>query len=390
MTDAPFAEIERPAGSPEVTPVAPAQVDQHRRAVYLSYEAFLRQRLAVLDQERPQQWGRDYSSVAAYRESVAPQRARLKAMLGFWAEPGARGPLKRQPLRTRLETPEFQARWFQLEVLPGLATYGIEMIPRLAVPRPGLVLQHGYGGTPELVCGFTAEANAEDYSYRSLGIRAVRHGFHVVAIHHPSGYGTCAEVEGCIPGHEADGQTYGKNRLHRLAIMGGGTLFGLDMLATSRAVDVLLQTPGILPGRVGIYGLSQGGQTALFLPALDERIQASVCSAYFNTRLLKLIGPHRALCYLDSSEEDKFFSRVVSHFSDSDLVSLIAPRAFAVEAGVRDSSVDFEKSQAEFARAKVHYEKLGRAEQTEFIPHAEGHVSATARAFGFLKEKLSA
>ncbi len=146
--------------------------------------------------------------------------------------------------------------------------------------------------------------------------------------------------------------------------------------------------PGVMPGRIGMYGLSQGGESALFLPALDERIAASVSSAYFNTRLPKLIGPVRATAYLDSPEEDKFFSKVLHYFGDADIVSLIAPRAFAVEAGLKDTSVDFELSAAEFQRARVHFERLGIPGQAEFIPHAEGHVSATARAFEFLKEKL--
>src|SRR5207237_6227226 len=129
-----------------------------------------------------------------------------------------------------------------------------------------------------------------------------------------------------------------------------------------------------------IYGLSQGGQTALYLPAMDPRISASVCSAYFNQRFSKLVGPTRAMSYLDSNEEDKFFSEVVSCFSDSDLVSLIAPRAFAVEAGLHDGSVDFEMSREEFERARVHHEKLRLSGRIEYIPHAEGHISATRRA----------
>jgi hypothetical protein len=137
-----------------------------------------------------------------------------------------------------------------------------------------------------------------------------------------------------------------------------------------------------------MYGLSQGGESALFLPALDERIRAAVCSAYFNWRLRKLVGPHRALTYLDSPEEDKFFTDVIRWFADADLVSLIAPRAFAVEAGRRDSSVDFEKAAAEFQRAAIHYRRLGLPGQIEFIPHAQGHVSATRRAFEFLEEQL--
>jgi hypothetical protein len=137
-----------------------------------------------------------------------------------------------------------------------------------------------------------------------------------------------------------------------------------------------------------MYGLSQGGQTALFLPALDPRIAASVCACYFNDRLPKLIGPTRATSYLDSPEEDKFFSEVVSCFDDADVISLIAPRAFAVEAGLHDHAVDFEKARFAFERAQVHYQRLGIAQRIEFIAHRQGHVSATRRAFKFLEQHL--
>ena len=80
-------------------------------------------------------------------------------------------------------------------------------------------------------------------------------------------------------------------------------------------------------------------------------------------------------------------SDVIRYFSDSDIASLIIPRAFGAEAGLEDSSVDFEKSKDEFQRAKLHYAKLGLTRQIEFIPHAQGHISATRRAFEFLLEK---
>ena len=50
----------------------------------------------------------------------------------------------------------------------------------------------------------------------------------------------------------------------------------------------------------------------------------------------------------------------------ADLTSLILPRAFAVEAGLHDSSVDFEKSRDEFSRARVHYDKLGLGDRVHF------------------------
>lgn len=382
-----WEQIEQPAGLPLVKPVDRAGVEAHRRETYISYETFLRKKLEKLDRDRPEQWHRDYSSVEAYERSVEPMRRRLHQMLGFWIEPAERTPLKMGKREILLEEADFTASRFTLEILPGLSTYAVELAPKHAA-RAGLLVQHGYAGTPEVACGLTANANAEDYSYRSLGLRSVRRGFHVIAVFHPSGYGKQDDEVSGVPGYPHQPSQYGKNRLHRLAIMAGGTLFGLDMLASSRAVDLLLQIPGMDPKRIGIYGLSQGGETALYLPAMDRRISASVCSAYFNHRFRKLIGPARAMSYLDSNEEDKFFSEVISCFSDADLVSLIAPRAFAVEAGQYDSSVDFEMSRDEFLPARQHYEKLHLPDRIEYIPHAAGHISATRRAMEFLVEKL--
>jgi hypothetical protein len=309
-------------------------------------------------------------------------------MFGWWIEPGERAPVIKLDEQPLLETDEFVATRFAVEVFPGLETYGVEMTPKSPGPHRGLLAQHGYGGTPEGICGFGPEANRADYSYRSMGLRAVRHGFHVVAIHHPTTYGA-PEIrsEKPLPTHPEMSMYYGKDRLHRLAVMAGGTLFGLDLMASSRGIDLLVAA-GVSEKRVGMYGVSQGGQTTLYLPALDQRIHAAVSCAYFNWRTPKMLGPVRGGAFIDIDSEDKIFTEIIRCFSDCDVVSLIAPRAFAVESGLHDAAVDIEKGEAEFQRARVHYEKLGIADRIEFIPHAEGHVSATKRAFEFLREHL--
>ncbi len=384
-------EIEQPAGPPNVEPVDAGQVDDYRRATYTSYEQFLREHLHKLDEQRSGLWQRDYSSGAAYVQSVELLRAKFKEMLGFWVEPAERKAVAVLDEQLLLETNAVVASRFSYEVLPGLKTYAVRIVPKTPGPHPGLLVQHGYMGTPEMACGLVASANDEDGSYRSCGLRAAERGYHVIAPHHPSGYGTKSDaVDVSLPGYEDHDVHYGKNRLHRLCVLGGGSLLGLDMLASSCAVDLLDQHEGVDSRRIGIYGLSRGGQTALYLPAMDERIRASVCSAYFNERLPKLIGPYSKTNYIDWFAEGQILPNQVRYFADADIVSLIAPRAFAVEAGALDSAVDQDAAGRECERARVHYEKLGIAERCEFIAHAEGHVSATGRAFEFLETHLNA
>ncbi len=382
--------IEQAAGPDALPKVDLTALDAHRRQAYESYEAFLRQQLHRLDAQRASRWSRDYSSVERYLDSIAPMRDRLRALFGWWREPTQRGPLNIADEQTIHEDEQVIARRFTFEVLPGLRTYGLEMWSRHERPTRALLVQHGYGGCPEGVCGFGPDANGQDYSYRSLGLRAVRHGFHVVAVHHPTSFGQPAiKAVFPLPGYERFDYTYGKNRLHRLATLAGHTLFGLDLMASSRGVDLLVQR-GFEPEAIGAYGLSQGGQTALYLPAVDPRIHAAVAACYFNHRLRKLVGPVRGQAFLDTSTEDKFFTDVVSTFADSDVVSLIAPRAFAVEAGQRDAAVDIELAWREYQFAADHYGRLGLPHRVEFIAHAEGHVSASGQAMQFLTAHLVA
>lgn len=382
-------DIEQKAGEALVAPVDAAAVDAYRKDTYLSYEHFLRAHLQTLDGERAALWSRDYSSASAYEESVEPMRARFAAMLGFWQQPAVRPAPVVGAEEVLWQDEGAIATRFMYEVCPGLQSYAVRIRPKAEGPHPGLVVQHGYMGTPEMACGLVASANAEDYAYRSMGLRAARRGYCVIAPHHPSGYGSTSDaVDVPLPDFPDRDVHYGKNRLHRLCVLAGGTLLGLDMLASSRAVDILLQDGDVDAARIGCYGLSRGGQTALFLPALDRRIRASVCSAYFNERLPKLIGPYSRTNYIDWFAEGQILPAQAALFADADIVSLIAPRAFAVEAGLGDGAVDQEAARRECARARVHYEQLELGERLEFIDHAEGHVAATGRAFVFLEEQL--
>lgn len=315
-------------------------------------------------------------------------RARLAEMLGFWRPPNERGPLKLERVEELGGDEGFASRRVWFEFLPGLCTYAIELRPTSPGPHPVLLIQHGYSGTPELACGLVTGANEADYSYWSMGLRAVRRGYRVLAVKHPSGFGSLENVATGHPDFPAMGRCYGKNRLHRLALLAGGTLFGMDMMASSRGLDLAISDPQTDASRVGMYGLSQGGQSALFLPALDTRIRASVASAFFNERLPKLIGPHPCPPYLDCGEEDKFFSDIVTAFADADIASLICPRAFAVEAGQGDTSVDFASALREWERLAAHYAALGIPERTAFLGHSSGHVAATRRVFDFLATHL--
>ncbi|MFT5377698.1 MAG: hypothetical protein ACI906_004538, partial [Candidatus Latescibacterota bacterium] len=174
-------EIEQKAGKALVAAVDAEAVDSCRKETYLSYESFLRAHLHTLDAERAALWQRDYSNSTAYEESVEPMRQRFAEMLGFWQDPADRPPVSMGTEEVLWQDEHALATRFSYEVRPGLHSYAVRMRPKTKGPHPGLVVQHGYMGTPEMACGLVESANAEDYAYRSMGLRAVQRGYCVIA-----------------------------------------------------------------------------------------------------------------------------------------------------------------------------------------------------------------
>lgn len=365
-------------------------IDRRRREVYESYENALLLKCREMHSSRQGSWRRDYASIPAYEESISSKREELKAMLGWWKD--VRPPLRTSPEERVLEEKDFSVGRIRLNIVDEIWTDCLLLIPR---KRKGdrfvpLIVQHGYGGAPEAACGLVDDAYKPDYSYQALGARAAEKGYFVIAPHHPTGYGLPESSCIFLPQKGERPVQRGKNRLHRLALLAGTTLFGIDMYGLSRAVDYLETRGDVDVSRLGMYGLSQGGMSALYFPALDTRVKASVCSAYFNDRLKKMIDSAncKSTTYLDAEEEDKFLPGMLGLFSDADLVSLICPRAFCAETGRLDTSVCWEDAEREFQEAKRHYEKLGMPGRIAQIVHERGHVSESEEAFEFLRAHL--
>jgi len=113
--------------------------------------------------------------------------------------------------------------------------------------------------------------------------------------------------------------------------------------------------------------------SALWLPALEKRIIATVASASFNERYTKQVEalPQQRPFVLTSSE-DKIFAHM-DEFADSDKASLVCPRAFCVESGRDDGAVWWKTCEQAFNEVKAIYEKLGIGERCVLVQHEGGH-----------------
>lgn len=157
------------------------------------------------------------------------------------------------------------------------------------------------------------------------------------------------------------------------------------MFELSRVVDWLQSRPEVLPERIGMYGISQGGKSTLYFSALEPRIRAAVCSCYYNNRwnkmledrLLAELGQREGLAYrsyLVTDEDDKFNIYSAALWPDHLLAALTCPRPFMVEIGRHDPVIYWQDALDEATRLREIYSQLGIAERTQaVVAHWGGH-----------------
>ena len=365
-------------------PLSWEDIDRRRQWLFEHFDRRFMDTFNRLEQGRDARWRRDTSSIEAYERSVEANRDAWLRFLTTWGEP-------RCDLQPRVEhLRDYDA--FRLDRVWLRVREDIEMDCLLLTPPgakrgPAIVCQHGYNGTPEQACGFVDGA-LEASGYNACGIRLAEAGYVVIAPHEVGGFGTRDAGAAYVHGLPEADKYRARNYLQRKASLLGINLLGMEMYHLSRAIDYLETLECVDPERIGFYGLSQGGQSALWLPAADTRVKASVCAAYFNHRMPKYVKPgsDRYVAYIDTIEEDRFYWGQMLEFSDWEIVSLICPRAFMVEAGKQDKAAYWEMALEEFGRARGVYDALGIADRIQVCLHDGGHIFRCIETLDFLRQ----
>ncbi|GEM_PF-2313000 len=330
---------------------------------YRQIERYLDRLIAESEADRPAKWKRDFSSLERYLASVEPHRRRLIELLGGFPTVKTALEARRESLG---ENESYRTERVWLEALPGVEAYGILLTPKRAGKHPALICQHGMGGSPAMATGVSER---DDYM-RRFGAQAAERGYVVFA-----------------PYIISDGAQ--RNRLHRKAISVGQTLQAIEQWKVMRVTDFLASLPEVDGARIGIYGISWGGRTALYQAAIDPRLAAAAISGYFNQTTKKQFEPSPySTAYIDTAEEYAFFPRFITEFSDADLASLVAPRPLFIESGTLDTAAYFKDSFIEFTRAQEIYRRLGLEDRIQFGLFRGAHLIHGTQAFAFLDKWL--
>jgi hypothetical protein len=328
-------------------------------------EDYLRRESQALPERRRSLWQWDYSSEEAYARSVAANRQRWQQAVGEFPLSSA-GPADEDAaeLSPFFEDDDVSAMWLTVPFLERYRAHAVLALPRHGqAPYPLVVAQHGVASSPERVFGFDDPSNI----YHAYGRRLAEAGFAVLAP---------LNVTEAAP----------RARLHRMALMLGGTLWGLEIARTARLLDYAETREEIDATRMGMWGISLGGAYTMFTLPLEPRLRAGVVTAWFNRRVEKMVvDDPRYSCFLSTEEEHIFVPGWLREFGDSDLASLICPRPLQVQAGKADGIAWWPQLVQEFEQAAGHYGRLGVGGRIELDLHEGGHEIDVEAGLAFLR-----
>jgi len=151
----------------------------------------------------------------------------------------------------------------------------------------------------------------------------------------------------------------------------------------------LIEQPFVDPQRIGFYGLSYGGKTAMRVPTVLDRYALSICSADFNEWILKNVTTDSPYSYMFTIEYEMPEWNLGHTFNYAEMAALIAPRPFMVERGHDDGVAPDEWVAYEFAKVRRLYAKLGIPEKTEIEFFNGPHSINGAGTFKFLHRHLN-
>jgi len=160
----------------------------------------------------------------------------------------------------------------------------------------------------------------------------------------------------------------------------GRTVMGERLWDLMRCVDFLASLKEVDARRIGCGGVSLGGEMAMWLGAMDQRVKATV-SAGFLTRMDQLEKNH-CLCW-------KFpgLRRLVDF---ADIYSLAAPRALLCQNGLKERPTWFTVPIAREAmkEIKLIYTDFKRPENLAFVAHKGGHEMHLPSLLTFFEKHL--
>jgi hypothetical protein len=247
--------------------------------------------------------------------------------------------------------------------------YGLLLVPKGIPPgerRPVVVCQHGLEGRPRDL----ADPAVDHGAYHRYAVRLAEEGFVTYAPQNP------------YIGEDRFRLILRKS--HPLKL----TLFSFILGQHQQTLRWLGSLPFVDPARIGFYGLSYGGKTAVRVPPLLDEYALSICSADFNEWVWKNTSVDAPYTYLLTREYDMLEFDLAHIANYAELAWLMAPRPFMVERGHQDGVAPDEWVAYEYARVRRFYAQMGIPDRTAIEFFNGPHTINGEGTFEFLRRHL--
>jgi len=271
--------------------------------------------------------------------------------------------------RTRIvkATEKWTAYDVVLDVYPELFAWGLLVLPKdlkAGERRPVVVCQHGRNGLPRDLL------DAQNTGYRDVAAVLAERGFITFAPHN---------------------LYRGEDRYRWLARKANtvkATLFSFVIASHDQILRWLETQPFVDGSRIGFYGLSYGGETAVRVPPLLEKYTLSICSGDFNQWTRKVASTEEPFSFMRTIEWEMPYWNLGHTFDYAEMSYLMLPRPFMVERGHLDLVGRDQWVAHEYAKVRWLYAQLGLADRTEIEFFQGGHSMRAHGTFAFLHKHL--
>jgi dienelactone hydrolase len=311
--------------------VSPEQMAESRNHDFEALFQYLRDLATASSKVRTNYWQLNSTPPQDRPQKVQQLRKELAGLVGAI-------PIDPIPLRPRTsligETEKFLAYDVLLDVAPGVEAYGQLLVPRAVAGYggkrlPAVICQHGFDGAPKYVSGIGSGLESNDHFYHRFGQRLAERGYVVFA---PYLSVPMVSTQPHVV-YRADLV----NPLVRQAASLGVMRTSIELAKLHRVVDFLQSLPFVKADRIGYYGLSYGGYSAIWMPPLEPRLSLTVISAHFNDWQTMLTDMERfGASYWTLPDEDFYNWNVLNRFDHTQLIAAMWPRPVCIEYGSDD------------------------------------------------------
>ncbi len=160
------------------------------------------------------------------------------------------------------------------------------------------------------------------------------------------------------------------------------TLMGERVWDALVCIDYICTRPEINKDKIGTAGLSLGGESVMYVAALDERIKVAVSSGWLNT--IENMKQGHCPCWN--------FPGLEENFDFSDIFSCVAPRPLVMEIGrqeVAPGGFPVHVAKPAYDEIKKAYKVFDAEDKCLLDIHDGGHIFHGVTAFEWIDKYLS-